>query len=215
MKMKRKIVAIVSITVVAGGILALAYQQQAYANVSAGSSNTDIQRALCGSSASPSSGDTACYADVEQALRACDVNQPNNVGNITWRSCRERVISENQDRDSTGSTSRPPGSSDLGAIPSATSGDIMGDCEQRPLTRENCGIINMVWIITDALAVLVSVVVVMTIVIGGIEYSAAGANPQAVIRAKKHITRALLAVAAFLFTYTIFEWLVPGGRFFL
>lgn len=178
----------------------------AYASISASSTNDEIIQDFCGDQGDDSIASfIECDTDLRAALENCEqtdsipgVSRPEQRAN-----CRQSVI-DAQRR-----------SANLDEIPSATSGDLMGDCEVRPLDRTNCGIINMIWIITDALAVLVSVVVIMTIVIGGIEYSAAGANPQAVVRAKKHITRALLAAAAFLFTYTIFEWLVPGGRFFL
>lgn len=60
---------------------------------------------------------------------------------------------------------------------------------------------------------LVGVVVVGSIILGGIQYSMAGDNPQAVGAAKKRIINGLIALLAFLFTYAFLQWLVPGGVF--
>lgn len=168
------------------------------------SNKSAIQDELCGPASS--SQNIPCRERVLSSLNQCDAShQPNNVGNMTWRECRNRVIA----------TGQRPTSSSTGesTVTSATSGNFDGDCNERPLNRVNCGIVNFIWIVTDGLAVLVGIVVVMTLVIGGIEYSAAGNNPQAVVRAKKHISRALLALVAYFFVYAALQWLVPGGVF--
>ncbi len=142
------------------------------------------------------SGDTASQdgSSIDEQLVACD--QAFSTGTSSWQQCRSEVISGISPGSGSGETS-----------------SVETDCEERPLNRENCGIINFIWIITDGLSVLVGIVVVMTLVIGGIEYSAAGSNPQAVMRAKKHISRALLALVAYVFMYAILQWLIPGGVF--
>lgn len=88
------------------------------------------------------------------------------------------------------------------------------DCNVEPgesLNPENCGIIRYIRIFTDALSVIVGIVVVMSLVIAGIQYSAAGSNPQAVAAAKKRIGQALLALVIYLFLFAFLQWLVPGG----
>lgn len=60
----------------------------------------------------------------------------------------------------------------------------------------------------------VGVIVISVIIVGGIQYSMAGDNPTAVSAAKKRIINGLIAFAAFLFTFAILNWLVPGGIFF-
>ncbi len=65
------------------------------------------------------------------------------------------------------------------------------------------------------LAGLVGVVVVGSVIFGGIQYITAGDNPQAVSAARKRIADSLLALLAFGFTYAFLQWLIPGGVQFL
>jgi len=50
-------------------------------------------------------------------------------------------------------------------------------------------------------------------IIGGIQYSTSGGNPNAAAAAKKRIGNAVLALLALVFLYTFLQWLVPGGIF--
>lgn len=63
------------------------------------------------------------------------------------------------------------------------------------------------------LSLAVGLVVVMSIIIAGIQYTTAGSNASQVTAAKNRITMALLALILFGFTYTLLQWLVPGGIF--
>lgn len=63
------------------------------------------------------------------------------------------------------------------------------------------------------LSAVVGIVVVGTIILGGIQYTMAGDNPQALSEAKQRITNGLIALLAFLFMYAFLQWLVPGGVF--
>ena len=67
--------------------------------------------------------------------------------------------------------------------------------------------------IVNVLAGLVGVVVVGTIILGGIQYAAAGDKAEAVSAAKQRIINVLIALFAFLFIYAFLQWLVPGGIF--
>ncbi len=73
----------------------------------------------------------------------------------------------------------------------------------------------MQWIawIVNMLSAGAGVIIVLMIVIGGIQYSTAGANPQAVSAAKSKIINAILALLALIFLYAFLQWLVPGGIF--
>jgi hypothetical protein len=51
------------------------------------------------------------------------------------------------------------------------------------------------------------------VIVGGIQYSAAGADPNKIQAAKHKITNALLALLLFIFGFAIVQWLVPGGLF--
>ena len=57
------------------------------------------------------------------------------------------------------------------------------------------------------------VIVTIMIIIGGIQYSAAGADPQAVANAKKKIYNALLALLAYGLLYAFLQFIMPGGVF--
>lgn len=103
-----------------------------------------------------------------------------------------------------GAQTRAPGDSAFG--------DRDADCSDS-LDPEDCGIMRFIQVVTRALTALVGIVVVMMIVIGGIQYSSAGSNPQAVAAAKKKISQALLALAIYIFAAAFLEWLVPGGAF--
>jgi len=67
--------------------------------------------------------------------------------------------------------------------------------------------------IVGILAGLVGVVVVGTIILGGIQYATAGDKAEAVSAAKQRIINGLIALLAFLFIFAFLQWLVPGGVF--
>lgn len=66
-------------------------------------------------------------------------------------------------------------------------------------------------LIVNVLAGLVSIVSIGVIILGGIQYSTAGGNPQALTNARKRILNGLLALAAFIFIWAFLQWLIPGG----
>lgn len=66
---------------------------------------------------------------------------------------------------------------------------------------------------SQGLAALVGVVVVLSIVISGIQYSSARDNPQMVAAAKNRIVMSLLALLLLMFAGSILNWITPGGLF--
>jgi len=56
-------------------------------------------------------------------------------------------------------------------------------------------------------------IVTIMLVVGGIQYSAAGDSPQAVEAAKKRIRNAIFALILFILMGAILQFLVPGGIF--
>lgn len=93
---------------------------------------------------------------------------------------------------------------------------VKSDCNPdggAALDSSNCGIVKYLTIIINVLSAIVGVVIVMMIIVGGIQYSAAGDDPQKVQAAKTKITNALLALFLFIFMYSLLQWLVPGGIF--
>lgn len=63
------------------------------------------------------------------------------------------------------------------------------------------------------ISVGVGVIVTAMIIIGGIQYSSAGGNPQKVQAAKNRIVNAIIALVAYFFLFAFLQWLVPGGIF--
>ena len=84
------------------------------------------------------------------------------------------------------------------------------DCNDG-LTREKCGITNYIFILINVLSAILGIVITISIIIAGIQYSASAGNPQAVEASKKRITNAALALLTFAFMYGFLQWIVPGG----
>ncbi|HLG90755.1 MAG TPA: hypothetical protein VI336_01155 [Candidatus Saccharimonadales bacterium] len=82
----------------------------------------------------------------------------------------------------------------------------MQDLKTNPIVED----INVV---VNFLSIGVGVVVIAMIIIGGIQYSIAGDNPQAVNAAKQRIINALIALVAYIFMFAFLQWLIPGGIF--
>jgi len=57
----------------------------------------------------------------------------------------------------------------------------------------------------------VGVVVTIMIIIGGIQYSSAGSDPQKIAAAKRKIMYAVIALLLYIMLYGILNWLIPGG----
>ena len=82
---------------------------------------------------------------------------------------------------------------------------------QDGIGAENCGITRYILIFINILAAILGIVVTISIIIAGIQYSASAGNPQAVEASKKRITNAALALLTFAFMYGFLQWIVPGG----
>lgn len=74
-------------------------------------------------------------------------------------------------------------------------------------------LVKRLGLIFDVLSAVVAMAVIGAVIVGGIRYSASGGDPNGVAKAKKMITNALLAFAAYIFLYAFLQWLVPGGLF--
>lgn len=67
--------------------------------------------------------------------------------------------------------------------------------------------------IVNFLSALVGIVVIGTIIYGGIQYSLAGDNAQLTGAAKQRIINGFTAFFFFLLIYAFLQWVVPGGVF--
>lgn len=63
------------------------------------------------------------------------------------------------------------------------------------------------------MSILVSIVAVISIIVGGLQYSSAGSDPQKISSAKDRISKTLIAYVAYLFLAGFLEFLIPGGIF--
>ena len=98
-----------------------------------------------------------------------------------------------------------------------TTAPIGNNCATDAANPTNClkkvEIVKDLNIVVNVLAALVGVAVVGTIILGGIQFAAAGDKAEAVSAAKKRIINGLIALFAFLFVYAFLQWLIPGGAF--
>ncbi len=97
--------------------------------------------------------------------------------------------------------------------PPPNAATIKTDCKDPALDASNCKIVDYLRKFINALSAIVGIVIVIMIIVGGIQYSAAGANPQATQAAKGRITTAITALIIYIFTFAFLQWIVPGGIF--
>lgn len=63
------------------------------------------------------------------------------------------------------------------------------------------------------LSIAFGLIAVISIIIGGIQYSASQGDPQKSAQAKTRISNTMLAIFAYLFLYVLLQFLIPGGLF--
>lgn len=78
-------------------------------------------------------------------------------------------------------------------------------------TGLSCLIKNYVNPAVAFLAALAGVAVVISVIVGAIQYSSAGGDPSKVSAARNRIVEAVVALLAFLFLYAFLNFLLPGG----
>lgn len=54
-------------------------------------------------------------------------------------------------------------------------------------------------------------IISLVIIVGGIQYSLAGSNPQALATAKSRLMKAAIALVTFVGLWGFLKWLIPGG----
>jgi hypothetical protein len=88
-----------------------------------------------------------------------------------------------------------------------TDNGALNDCLQHNV------IIQDIQDIVNFLSAAVGIVVIGTLILGGIQYSMAGGSPDAVSKAKQRMTNGAIAFVAFLFIFAFLQWIIPGGIF--
>lgn len=86
------------------------------------------------------------------------------------------------------------------------------DCQEAtPVSSENCGIVAYLVIFINILSGLAGIVITISLVYAGIQYSMAGSDPQKVSAAKARIRNTIIALVFLLFGYSILNFLIPGN----
>lgn len=110
-----------------------------------------------------------------------------------------------------------PAADDQEAADPSRGSNLQGSCKDTDrdglLEKSECGIIGYIITFINILSGLVGVVIVIMIAVGGIQYTAARDDPQAVAAAKGRIRNAILALVFYLFGFAFLQWLIPGGIF--
>jgi hypothetical protein len=78
-------------------------------------------------------------------------------------------------------------------------------------TADPEGIMKVLKVAVNILSGAVMVAAVIMLIIGAIQYSSAGGDPNGVKAAKTKITNVLIGVVAYVFLYAFMNWLIPGG----
>jgi hypothetical protein len=113
-------------------------------------------------------------------------------------------------------------SSGVAGLPTNAERDAVAECDgsgfqDDPQKLQEClegnPIVSVtVWAI-NLLSAGAGLVITFMIIVGGIQYSTSGANPQAVTAAKNKLFNAIIALLMLIFLYSFLQWLVPGGPF--
>jgi len=65
----------------------------------------------------------------------------------------------------------------------------------------------------DLFSAIFGLVAVISLILGGIQYSASEGDPQKASAAKRRITNTVLAIFVYLFFYGFLQFIIPGGAF--
>ncbi len=90
-----------------------------------------------------------------------------------------------------------------------------GDCDPAiSCTNNNCDLISTyVNPAIDVLSICFGLIAIISIIIGGINYTTSEGDPQKSSRAKSRIVNTILAILIYLFLFAFLQFLIPGGAF--
>jgi hypothetical protein len=113
--------------------------------------------------------------------------------------------------DAGGSMKHPSSQSSLGgdSAPTPSGEDPAIKCSQN-----NCDFVGKyVNPAINLLSIAFGLIAVISIIMGGIQYTVSGGDPQKVTSAKQRIAKTIVAVLAYFVLYAFLQFLVPGGLF--
>lgn len=85
-------------------------------------------------------------------------------------------------------------------------------CQGTKLDSPDAGLVEKYGVpLLNFMGSIVGLIVTISIVAAGIQYSSAANDPNKIAAARSRITNAVIALVAFLFLYGLLQWLVPGG----
>jgi hypothetical protein len=91
---------------------------------------------------------------------------------------------------------------------------LAASCEDSTQTGlQKCLVGNPIVKDLNIIVDFLSIGVIGSIILGGIQYAMAGDSPEAVNKAKQRITNASIALLAYMFVFAFLQWLIPGGIF--
>jgi hypothetical protein len=143
--------------------------------------------------------DDKCYTETRSGPSA-------SLTGYQETSCTDAT---DRDMDGTPGGARSTAITEPKFVKSDCSGDNISANAEDP--DNQCGILDYLVLFINVLSALVGIVVVGSIIYGGIQYSTAGSDPQKVSAAKNRIRNAIIALIFFIFTYSFLNYLVPGG----
>ena len=76
---------------------------------------------------------------------------------------------------------------------------------------ETCAGFQLVQQVLNYMAAITIPIISLVIIVGGIQYSLAGSNPQALATAKSRLMKAAIALVTFVGLWGFLKWLIPGG----
>ena len=95
---------------------------------------------------------------------------------------------------------------------SSSSQSSSGSCDKGD--SSNCDLIKLyINPAINMLTVAFAIIVVISLIIGGINYTTSEGDPQKVSRAKNRIFNTIFALIAYIFLYSFLQFLIPGGAF--
>lgn len=100
-----------------------------------------------------------------------------------------------------------------GSISIAVSKISIAYAASTPVAGSKNAIFDLIQTIINLIFGITGFVIIGMIILGGIQYSTSGGNPQAASGAKKKINNAILALLLMVFLYPFLQWIVPGGIF--
>lgn len=78
----------------------------------------------------------------------------------------------------------------------------------------NCDLIQLYLNpLIDLLSAAFGLIAVISLIMGGIEYSSSEGDPQKSSKAKNRIAKTIVAIVAYFFLYAFLQFIVPGGVF--